>query len=129
MAESLDSLLSTREQARETEKNLTLKIISEAEKYVLSAIYLASQINSERFVSKSLIQTAVKNLYNSKIESSDVNQALANLVDKGTVRESKNRDPRPNDYGIATGEFGKVSVIPYLSEAEAKKRRDDNLPF
>ena len=131
MLKSIDSLLSEREQVRETETNLTYKIISEAEKYVLSTIYLASKINSEHFVSVEIIRKAIKHLYNPKIESSDINQALANLIDKGTVHESKNRDPRPNDYGIATGEFGEVPVIEYISEEEAKKRKKEaeNLPF
>jgi len=130
MAESLDSLLSQREQARETEKNLTFKIISEAEKYVLSAIYLASKVNSEQFVPKPIIESTIKNIYDKRIESYDITKALTNLLNNGTVRESRNRDPKPNDYGIATGEFGKVPVLEYISAAEAEKiAKGDNLPF
>lgn len=126
MAESLDSLLSKREQAKETEKDLTKQIISEAEKYILSALCLGLKVTDSRDMSQPSIVKAVQNLYDPRLEQRDITSALSSLVSKKILRVHR---LKYDDYSLASGEFGDVPVIEYLSEAEAKKRRNESPPF
>ena len=131
MSETLNSLLEKREQLKEETNSLTKQITQEAEKYVLSTLYLASKINNSSDMKRPELIDAVKRLYDSRFDEHDLGSAINNLTNLNILREHKKINDHPSSYSLAQGEFEKMPLIEYLTkeQIEQLKKDEDNLLF
>ena len=119
------SLLGERERIEERVEEINEALVSELEKYILSAIHLGSKVIKSDDVSEPAIIRSVQELYDKRITEVDVRKTLDVLVDKKILRLSK--PGRDCEYRIQKGSMSEIPLLTYISEEELS--REDNLPF